>query len=164
MIIFFFFLMIRRPPRSTLFPYTTLFRSSETTEPGGDHHGDKERHKGGGVGAHPEQGHQQALDRERHNPGGQRRPVAHHPQARTRRLPGGSFVHGAYTLLCRFPRHPVSKLWAPRYFTPKYLPQGILLPSQSWRPTGIKPRPKRFEAYWPLCPVNALDGLDDECE
>src|SRR5256885_10889843 len=28
---FFFFLMIRRPPRSTLFPYTTLFRS---------HHGD----------------------------------------------------------------------------------------------------------------------------
>src|SRR5215813_15301857 len=26
--VFFFFLMIRRPPRSTLFPYTTLFRSS----------------------------------------------------------------------------------------------------------------------------------------
>src|SRR5258708_36881823 len=26
---FFFFLMIRRPPRSTLFPYTTLFRSCE---------------------------------------------------------------------------------------------------------------------------------------
>src|SRR5437870_9091705 len=25
--LFFFFLMIRRPPRSTLFPYTTLFRS-----------------------------------------------------------------------------------------------------------------------------------------
>src|SRR3712207_6967236 len=25
----FFFLMIRRPPRSTLFPYTTLFRSAE---------------------------------------------------------------------------------------------------------------------------------------
>src|SRR6266446_7813562 len=28
----FFFLMIRRPPRSTLFPYTTLFRSAETDE------------------------------------------------------------------------------------------------------------------------------------
>src|SRR3712207_9355894 len=28
-LIFFFFLMIRRPPRSTLFPYTTLFRSNE---------------------------------------------------------------------------------------------------------------------------------------
>src|SRR3712207_8118110 len=27
---FFFFLMIRRPPRSTLFPYTTLFRSRGT--------------------------------------------------------------------------------------------------------------------------------------
>src|SRR3989337_3791841 len=27
-LVFFFFLMIRRPPRSTLFPYTTLFRSS----------------------------------------------------------------------------------------------------------------------------------------
>src|SRR5215467_15709853 len=28
MFFFFFFLMIRRPPRSTLFPYTTLFRSA----------------------------------------------------------------------------------------------------------------------------------------
>src|SRR5258705_3196407 len=28
-ILFFFFLMIRRPPRSTLFPYTTLFRSAD---------------------------------------------------------------------------------------------------------------------------------------
>src|SRR2546430_13237591 len=33
---FFFFLMIRRPPRSTLFPYTTLFRSAAGRElPGG---------------------------------------------------------------------------------------------------------------------------------
>src|SRR2546425_10889215 len=31
--LFFFFLMIRRPPRSTLFPYTTLFRS--IVRPGG---------------------------------------------------------------------------------------------------------------------------------
>src|SRR5256885_5294697 len=29
---FFFFLMIRRPPRSTLFPYTTLFRSGQARE------------------------------------------------------------------------------------------------------------------------------------
>src|SRR5256885_7435833 len=29
---FFFFLMIRRPPRSTLFPYTTLFRSPSLTD------------------------------------------------------------------------------------------------------------------------------------
>src|SRR5258705_13746882 len=31
---FFFFLMIRRPPRSTLFPYTTLFRSPSCFERG----------------------------------------------------------------------------------------------------------------------------------
>src|SRR6266508_6607295 len=32
-IFYFFFLMIRRPPRSTLFPYTTLFRSERRREP-----------------------------------------------------------------------------------------------------------------------------------
>src|SRR2546429_1966044 len=32
--LFFFFLMIRRPPRSTLFPYTTLFRSLPRIEMG----------------------------------------------------------------------------------------------------------------------------------
>src|SRR5947208_15945520 len=32
---YFFFLMIRRPPRSTLFPYTTLFRSDELAAAGG---------------------------------------------------------------------------------------------------------------------------------
>src|SRR6476660_10356248 len=32
---FFFFLMIRRPPRSTLFPYTTLFRSAASRPPAG---------------------------------------------------------------------------------------------------------------------------------
>src|SRR5437899_8476810 len=31
----FFFLMIRRPPRSTLFPYTTLFRSPRSTKTSG---------------------------------------------------------------------------------------------------------------------------------
>src|SRR2546427_12020225 len=34
---FFFFLMIRRPPRSTLFPYTTLFRSPILLEFAGSH-------------------------------------------------------------------------------------------------------------------------------
>src|SRR2546430_12393774 len=33
---FFFFLMIRRPPRSTLFPYTTLFRSPAPDSRTGD--------------------------------------------------------------------------------------------------------------------------------
>src|SRR3712207_8562552 len=45
--IYFFFLMIRRPPRSTLFPYTTLFRSDQGPPPavrrradrGGQRHG-----------------------------------------------------------------------------------------------------------------------------
>src|SRR2546430_10429583 len=32
---YFFFLMIRRPPRSTLFPYTTLFRSPAALDDGG---------------------------------------------------------------------------------------------------------------------------------
>src|SRR5258708_32909941 len=39
--LFFFFLMIRRPPRSTLFPYTTLFRSpppGPAPPPGGRGH------------------------------------------------------------------------------------------------------------------------------
>src|SRR2546425_4771242 len=40
----FFFLMIRRPPRSTLFPYTTLFRSREIDS----------RLKGGGGGRRKE--------------------------------------------------------------------------------------------------------------
>src|SRR2546425_13107423 len=31
-VLLFFFLMIRRPPRSTLFPYTTLFRSSSAID------------------------------------------------------------------------------------------------------------------------------------
>src|SRR5205085_11968712 len=33
LLLFFFFLMIRRPPRSTLFPYTTLFRSTALRAP-----------------------------------------------------------------------------------------------------------------------------------
>src|SRR3712207_8026647 len=66
-----FFLMIRRPPRSTLFPYTTLFRSDRRSSaraadgehslavfaphfitvvadrtPGGDEHGNHEEHQG----------------------------------------------------------------------------------------------------------------------
>src|SRR3954466_16432782 len=37
--LFFFFLMIRRPPRSTLFPYTTLFRSRRLRRPRGPRRG-----------------------------------------------------------------------------------------------------------------------------
>src|SRR6266480_5142062 len=40
---FFFFLMIRRPPRSTLFPYTTLFRPRQDRPPRGAVHAADER-------------------------------------------------------------------------------------------------------------------------
>src|SRR3712207_8713883 len=43
---FFFFLMIRRPPRSTLFPYTTLFRSLRGSPAA---HGCREPPRGAGV-------------------------------------------------------------------------------------------------------------------
>src|SRR5688572_32645581 len=36
LLLFFFFLMLRRPPRSTLFPYTTLFRSDRELVAGVD--------------------------------------------------------------------------------------------------------------------------------
>src|SRR5256885_10617026 len=50
--IFFFFLMIRRPPRSTLFPYTTLFRSSNATPPEGSGPGPADRSESRSTGAH----------------------------------------------------------------------------------------------------------------
>src|SRR6266853_4503373 len=49
LLFFFFFLMIRRPPRSTLFPYTTLFRSRDhdacdaRDDRGGDGRGRRDR-------------------------------------------------------------------------------------------------------------------------
>src|SRR3712207_7269763 len=50
--IVFFFLMIRRPPRSTLFPYTTLFRSADLRQPFGAEQSEAFRgHSGGGVEA-----------------------------------------------------------------------------------------------------------------
>src|SRR2546430_11362429 len=63
--VYFFFLMIRRPPRSTLFPYTTLFRSGRLVaraqrhagalrgEPAGD----------GTADAPARSGHERDLDR-----------------------------------------------------------------------------------------------------
>src|SRR3712207_7378812 len=46
----FFFLMIRRPPRSTLFPYTTLFRSAE------QHRAQSEDQRGPGRDRRPRRG------------------------------------------------------------------------------------------------------------
>src|SRR5437667_1100518 len=47
----FFFLMIRRPPRSTLFPYTTLFRSGSRASYGATARGAA---KPGGASRHPD--------------------------------------------------------------------------------------------------------------
>src|SRR6266704_4045829 len=44
---FFYFLMIRRPPRSTLFPYTTLFRSRAPRRPALRPHPRQRRHQAG---------------------------------------------------------------------------------------------------------------------
>src|SRR3989442_1585559 len=54
----FFFLMIRRPPRSTLFPYTTLFRSGHRHRARGvgPVAGDRRAAGGGAVGAGPRVG------------------------------------------------------------------------------------------------------------
>src|SRR5438067_656205 len=50
------FILIRRPPRSTLFPYTTLFRSRECARGALPHRGEEIRqrvfgHRGGGLNA-----------------------------------------------------------------------------------------------------------------
>src|SRR5688572_31073090 len=65
--LFFFFLMIRRPPRSTLFPYTTLFRSDALgRHVAGVAHPSQHLHRGVG-GAHADLGRVElrvgALDR-----------------------------------------------------------------------------------------------------
>src|SRR6266511_3471744 len=59
---FFFFLMIRRPPRSTLFPYTTLFRSRLPVDACGPH---RQRRGLGGLHAVVGPAHRRPL-RDRH--------------------------------------------------------------------------------------------------
>src|SRR3712207_7581734 len=67
----FFFLMIRRPPRSTLFPYTTLFRSvhgvrgGDLPDPGGLQPAVRRAvpHPPAGDGARPDRRHAGAADR-----------------------------------------------------------------------------------------------------
>src|SRR2546422_10953874 len=73
--LFFFFLMIRRPPRSTLFPYTTLFRSHAGERAGGDvgdqqcggGHGERQRAgERGGGGDGDDHGHERRPRSEEH--------------------------------------------------------------------------------------------------
>src|SRR3712207_8062696 len=66
--LFFFFLMIRRPPRSTLFPYTTLFRSRAARPAlalrlGGARAGEDHEREGGGDDHAGQQRDPDDLDR-----------------------------------------------------------------------------------------------------
>src|SRR3712207_9435809 len=54
---YFFFLMIRRPPRSTLFPYTTLFRSARRGLAHGGAYHDGGRHNRQGLHRRPRERH-----------------------------------------------------------------------------------------------------------
>src|SRR3712207_8849967 len=94
----FFFLMIRRPPRSTLFPYTTLFRSEDHVRPdrrrGRDaHHGDKERcHEG--TAPHPREAHKEANQKPKEGGGG-----VHYADRKSTRL-NSSHANISYAVFC----------------------------------------------------------------
>src|SRR3712207_9009085 len=70
--------MIRRPPRSTLFPYTTLFRSAQERRPVG--------HLGGAVRKDAARHHQ--LERRRDRAERRADPALEWPAHRARRRPG----------------------------------------------------------------------------
>src|SRR2546425_10078885 len=78
--LFFFFLMIRRPPRSTLFPYTTLFRSRGNLGPAVPEDGVRGR-------PHPARDHLRRGRPLHGDPGREppRGPVLHHRRAAQRR-------------------------------------------------------------------------------
>src|SRR5437870_7432629 len=103
-ILFFFFLMIRRPPRSTLFPYTTLFRS------GNGSHREQRARRPALRGARAERDHGRRSDRTA-------RPAP--PRSRPRRLGdrkstrlNSSHVAISYAVFClkkkktHIPPHP----------------------------------------------------------
>src|SRR3712207_8621125 len=83
----FFFLMIRRPPRSTLFPYTTLFRSRGGTRP-------RLCDGGGGSGGH-------AREDERPQSSRARRTATHvgHQDRKSTRL-NSSHANISYAVFC----------------------------------------------------------------
>src|SRR3712207_7169108 len=89
--LFFFFLMIRRPPRSTLFPYTTLFRSAHALAT--QHHavGAVEVANDGLVSHRDQLG---VLPRDR-------TPVERHPRGRVRSEEHTSELQSRQYLVCR---------------------------------------------------------------
>src|SRR3712207_7717459 len=96
----FFFLMIRRPPRSTLFPYTTLFRS-EVEQPAVGARDDERAHRTAAV---PQRVGRQLLEH-------QQQPVAR-SEEHTSELQSRQYLvcrllleKKKYTLLCVKPTH-----------------------------------------------------------
>src|SRR5690349_24829689 len=91
LLLFFFFLMIRRPPRSTLFPYTTLFRSRRGRDPGA-------------RGTVPAHGHQRVVGAPEHrDPRQPRRRAAVDPLVRRDRKStrlNSSHVEISYAVFC----------------------------------------------------------------
>src|SRR3712207_7518784 len=91
----FFFLMIRRPPRSTLFPYTTLFRSRLGA------HGAEADHRGRVARARADLHRRGAPGRARARPGG-RRP--RHGDRKSTRL-NSSHANISYAVFCLKKNH-----------------------------------------------------------
>src|SRR3712207_8705135 len=89
----FFFLMIRRPPRSTLFPYTTLFRSPEGA---GRHRGP--RPNGGGLCPRLSRSHAELPAAARHPRLGHGRPLLLADRKSTRL--NSSHANISYAVFC----------------------------------------------------------------
>src|SRR3712207_7167941 len=89
-LVLFFFLMIRRPPRSTLFPYTTLFRSRDPADRA-------DLHRAPALPRHAS--HPRLAQRVRR---GRRRPAArarHHRDRKSTRL-NSSHANISYAVFC----------------------------------------------------------------
>src|SRR3712207_7208680 len=91
-----FFLMIRRPPRSTLFPYTTLFRSLHGRDDRGGEHLEL---RYGTLARHPRRGRKGNVDLRRDEPRlGDRRVPARRDRKSTRL--NSSHANISYAVFC----------------------------------------------------------------
>src|SRR3712207_7643658 len=89
----FFFLMIRRPPRSTLFPYTTLFRSAAARRSGDDEgSGRRESHRREGVVREPKRRQAVDCDRERLESDARRQPLDRRSEEHTSELQSRQYL------------------------------------------------------------------------
>src|SRR2546422_3792653 len=89
--IFFFFLMIRRPPRSTLFPYTTLFRSRSPLSGGGRRRGALAGGPSRGSACHALSGPRPHTQRLHHHGGSRRKRSERHHGEGGKIARGGTF-------------------------------------------------------------------------